>query len=292
MRNKRAVLLGGLGMVFLAGPAGAAVVTFDNPNDFANNFVVNTQTGTAGTGFTQVSSGGVGNTGAVDVTAGPSGTLDSTAVYTPTSFDPAAGTITISQFVKVQSTNTGDRLLHLGIIDDTSATHQLNGGGAARADFISARISPGANTAAGATTSAFNYQVQAGQSTSGAATGTTNNNATTNFDLTLGDWYLFTINITKTATVNTFSVDGSLQDFGADGLTPGATNTFAVQTIAANTTDMYNDTTVFGAFRSHAAQGGADLLDTFTITQQTPEPAALGLVGMAAVGLLSRRRRA
>jgi hypothetical protein len=82
----------------------------------------------------------------------------------------------------------------------------------------------------------------------------------------------------------TFSVDSTLQDFGADGLTAGATQTFAAQTIAANTTDTYNDTAVFGSFRSHATNGGADLLDTFTVNQ-VPEPGTIGLFGIGAVAL-------
>jgi len=281
------IALGGLAA---ANVAQAAVVTFDSPADLNNNFAVNNQTGTGG--YVPVTSGGIGNTGALDVTAGPSGTLDATAVYKLQSFNPQEGTITVSQYVKVQATpTTGDRLLHLGIIDDTSATHQLNGGGAARADFISARVFPTVATTAGATTGADTYQVQAGNSidSPSTATATTNNTQSADFNLTIGDWYLFTINVNRQATANTFSVDSTLQDFGTDGLTPGTTMTFAAQTISGNTTDIYNDTQVFGAFRSHATNGGADLLDTFSVI---PEPSTLSFLGLGAIGLLARRRKA
>ncbi|HEY7119763.1 MAG TPA: PEP-CTERM sorting domain-containing protein [Tepidisphaeraceae bacterium] len=292
-RSLIATVVAGMGF---AGLAKADVVTFDNTSDLGNNFSINVQSGTTATpgypGFIAVSSGGIGNSGAVDVTAGPSGTLDATGVYTPKSFNPQNGTITVSQYVKVQATTTGDRLLHLGIIDDPGATHQLNGGGAARADFISARLFPTVATVAGAATSPFTYQVQSGNSVDSpsTATATTNNTQTANFDLTIGDWYLFTMNVNRLATANTFSVDSKLQDFGTDGLTPGATMTFAAQTIAANTTDIYNDTSVYGAFRSHATNGGADLLDTFSVSQTVPEPATLGVIGLGAAGLLGRRR--
>src|SRR5687767_6958802 len=107
------VLASALAAVGWCNTASAAVVTFDSPTDFPNNFTVNNQTGTGG--FNPVATGGVGNTGALDVTAGPSGTLDATAVYNQQSFDPQNGTITLSQFVKVQATPTiGDRLIHLG----------------------------------------------------------------------------------------------------------------------------------------------------------------------------------
>jgi hypothetical protein len=283
----------GLFGALTAGAARGGVVNFDSPTDLSTNFVINTQTGAAGTGYNAVTSGGVGNSGAVDVTAGPSTALDSTAVYTPQNFNPQNGTITISQYVKVQATPTiGDRLLHLGIIDDTTAGRQLNGGGAARADFVSARLFPNLATVAGATTTPFAYQVQAGNSPDAAtATATTNNTQSANFDLKIGDWYLFTVNINRLTTANTFSVDSTLQDFGADGVTPGTTQTFAAQTIAANTTDIYNDTSVFGAFRAHAGSGGADLLDTFSVSQSaTPEPGACCLLGVGVLGLLKRRR--
>jgi hypothetical protein len=187
--------------------------------------------------------------------------------------------------------SSGDRLLHLGLIDDLTPTHQLNGGGAARADFISARMSPTAATTAGATTSPFAFQVQSGQSSGTTATATTNNTQLAAINLDIGDWYLFTIDVTRTGTANTFSVGGSLQDFGADGLTPGTVVTFAPQTIAANTSEIYNDSAVYAAFRSHASTGGADLLDTFTVTQAVPEPASLGMMVLAGAAMLRRKRK-
>jgi len=288
------VVLAGLGFLALNGLAYADSVDYNTPGDLAGKFTINNQTGTAVTpgfpGFIQVSNGGIGDSGAVDITAGPSGTLDATAIYNVRSFNPADGPIRISQYVKILPTYTaGDRLIHVGLIDDTATNHQLNGGAPAVADFISARIFPVPNTPLGT----FTWQVQAGQAPvpAGPNTGTFNNTQSANFNLILGDWYLFTADFTKTATPNVFSVGGSLQDFGTDGLTAGATTTFAPENSSASAPDIYADTTVFGAFRGHASTGGADLYDNFSITQAVPEPASFGLLGLAAMALTSRRKR-
>jgi hypothetical protein len=297
MSKKRAVLAGAA-LLALSGLAYADSVNYDTAGDLTGKFTINNQTGTAATpgfpGFVQVSSGGIGNTGAVDITAGPSGTLDATAIYNVRSYNLNDGPIRLSQAVKILPQYTsGDRLIHMGLIDDTATNHQLNGGAPALADFISARIFPTAAPPAGATTGPFVWQVQAGQSTGAVATATSNNPQTaTPFNLTLGDWYQFTIDITKSATANTFIVSGSLQDLGTDGLTPGSTLVFAPETSSnANTVDLYADTTVFGAFRGHAAGGGADLYDNFSITQPVPEPASFGLLGLASMALGIRRKR-
>jgi hypothetical protein len=298
MTTKYALLFGGLGLFALSGLAKADSVDFNTAGDLNGKFTINNQTGTAVTpgfpGYSQVTSGGVGNSGAVDVTAGPSGTLDATAIYNVRSYNLADGPIRLSEAVKIlPAVTSGDRLLHMGLIDDTAINHQLNGGAPSLADFISARVFPTAPSAAGATTSPFVYQVQVGQSTGVLATATTNNPQTaTPFNLILGDWYQFTVDITKSATANTFTVAGFLQDLGTDGLTPGTTLSFGPENISsANSVDIYNDTTVFGAFRSHAAAGGADLLDNFSITQPVPEPASLGVLGLASMAMLARRRK-
>jgi hypothetical protein len=288
------VVLAGLGFLALNGLAYGDSVDYNTPTDLATKFIINNQTGTAGTGFSQVGSGGIGNSGAVDITAGPSGTLDATAIYNVKSYNLDNGPIRLSQAVKILANGAytnGDRLLQLGLIDDTATGHQFNGTPAV-ADFISGRLFPTAAPAAGATTGPFVWQVQAGQSTAGGPTATISNAQSAAFNLTLGDWYQFTVDITKSATPNTFNVAGFLQDLGADGLTPGATLTFGPEiTSNTSTVDIYSDTTVFGGYRGHASTGGADLYDNFSITQPVPEPASLGLLGLAAMALTNRRKR-
>ena len=282
---KRAICLGAA-LAALSGLARADSVDFNTPGDLTGKFNLNFQNGTDG--FAQVTSGGIGNSGAVDVTA--NNPPDVTAVYNVRSFNPADGPIRLQEYVKIlPQYATANRLLQLGLLDDTSLGRQLNGGAPATADYISARVFPTA--ASGATTGAFTWQVQSGQATGAGNTATTNLTQSPDFQLILGDWYLLTVDITRTGTANTFSVGGSIQDFGIDGLTPGATNTFAPANISANTTDIYNDTTTFAGFRGHAGTGGADLYDNFSVTQVVPEPASLMvLAGAAMIGLIRRRR--
>jgi hypothetical protein len=285
---KRAFCLGAA-LAALSGLARADTVDFNTAGDLSTKFNLNFQNGTDG--FAQVTSGGIGNSGAVDVTA--NNPPDVTAVYNVKSYNMADGPIRLQEYVKIlPQYATGNRLLQLGMLDDTSLGRQLNGGAPATADYISARVFPTVNPVAGGTTGAFTWQVQSGQATGAGNTATTNLTQSPDFNLILGDWYLLTVDITRTATANTFSVGGSIQDFGIDGLTPGATNTFAPANISGNTTDIYNDTTAFGGFRGHAGTGGADLYDNFSINQTVvPEPAALlGLAGFATLSLIRRRR--
>jgi len=273
----------------MSGSVKADQVTFDSPGDLAANFTINNQTGSGG--YTEMPSGGISNTRAVDVTTGPSATLDATAIYNKLSFNPQNGTIAVSEFVKIQAiTSTADRLLHLGIIDDTAATHQLNGGLPSKADFISARLNPTAVTAG--TLTPFAFQAQAGQSDGTNGTTTTNNPGTpvASVNLTTGNWYQFTVLIGVGA-ANTFNVGGTIQDFGTDGATPGALTAFGPFSLTTNTSDMYNDPTVFGAFRSFQSTGGADALDNFMITQTVPEPGTLGACLLAALMSVGVRRR-
>jgi hypothetical protein len=287
-RVKRAGLCLGIALAALSGFAQADTVDFNTAGDLTGKFNLNYQNGT--TGFAEVANGGIGNSGAVDVTA--NNPPDVTAVYNVKSYNLADGPIRLQEYVKVlPQYTTGNRLLQLGMIDDTATGHQLNGGAPAIADYISARVFPTVNPAAGATTGAFTWQVQSGQATGAGNTATTNLTQSPDFNLILGDWYLLTVDITRTATANTFSVGGSIQDFGIDGLTPGATMTFAPANISANTADIYNDTTAFGSFRGHAGTGGADMYDNFSITQAVPEPGSM--LALASIGVLGsiRRRR-
>jgi len=287
MSAKRA-WLAGLGLFALSGLAYADSVDYNTPGDLTTKFKLNNQTGTGG--FTQIANGGIGDSGAVNITAGPSGTQDVTAVYNVKSYNLDNGSIRLSQAVKVLSQySNGDRLLQLGLIDDTATGRQLNGGAPALGDFISARVFPTAGPSG--TTGPFVWQVQAGQATGAGNTATSNNAQSAAFNLTLGDWYQLTVDITKSGTANTFSVAGSLQDLGPTGLTPGTTLTFGPETSSnANTLDLYTDATVFGAFRGHASTGGADTYDNFSIIQ-VPEPGSFALLGSASIALSIRRKR-
>ena len=152
------VVLAGLGLLALSSLAYGDSVDFNTAGDLNGKFNLNNQTGATTTpgypGFNQVTSGGIGDSGAVDVTAGPSGgtnppPMDVTAVYKVNSYNLDNDPIRLSESVKILTQYiSGDRLIHLGLIDDTGTGHQLNGGAPSVADFISARIFPTATPAA------------------------------------------------------------------------------------------------------------------------------------------------
>jgi len=289
MPMKRAVLAG-LGVVALSGFAHGDIqsVDFNTPGDLINNFSLNNQTGAGG--FNQAAHGGISDSGAVDVTAGPSAIQDMTAVYRVKGYNWDAGrSIRVSQFVKIlPQYTTGDVLLQLGMIDDPAARHQFNRGVPYIGNFISAQVFPTA--APGASTGAFAWQA-----VSGNLIGTNTETATwfpsAPFNLILGDWYRFDVDITKTSVFERFGVTGFMQDMGTDGLTPGATISFPTTNPDLYTNNIYNDTTVYAAFRGQASTGGADLYDNFFVLQPIPEPASPGLAGLGAMALAARRKR-
>jgi hypothetical protein len=82
---------------------------------------------------------------------------------------------------------------------------------------------------------------------------------------------------------------GSVQDFGTDGLTAGATTQLTPITLSS--ADIAADPTVYAAFRGFRGDG-TGTIDNFAATVNVPEPSTLALLGLSGAFFLARRRRA
>lgn len=114
----------------------------------------------------------------------------------------------------------------------------------------------------------------------------------TSFTAATNNWYKLSVSITKTATADTFSVSGSVEDWGAAGTSfSSSVRSFSGQTVT--NAGLYADADLFAGFFARQTGGNPiqiAAVDNFSVI---PEPssfaaiAGLGMLGFAA----SRRRR-
>lgn len=108
--------------------------------------------------------------------------------------------------------------------------------------------------------------------------------------LTGGNWYLFSATLDKPTSGTTWTSNGFLQDFGANGTTAGS-----VVRSWAQTRDLTGDNFLSAAATPTYLNFGVrnqswSAVDNFNVTTAAvPEPGTLGLI--AATGLLALRRR-
>jgi hypothetical protein len=255
-------------------------VDFNTAGQLTSDFNIY-QNATPGLGspYAQFPIGGIGNGGAVAVLPGAANvTADSTAIFKSQSFDfsnPGAQ-LQISEYANVVANSAGgNRLLQLGFVNENTSGMNGNAGLA----FMSLRLST-----VGSSGNVYSPAFQDKQS----AGSTVNTTLTPNVTLTPGDWYKLSGTFLNLGG-GKFQVSGSLEDFGAAGLsTPVTVFTFAPQTFS--NAEMTSDATVWAAFRSFHADG-ANALDNFT-AQAVPEPNVLALwvIGVLGVGWSFRRK--
>jgi hypothetical protein len=267
-----------LGASLVTTQAQSFTVNFDTTGDLANNFNIYQNTSppvtnaATGSPYSQSLAGGVGGSGFVSIAAPGTGiTPDSTAIYKNTSFDfsTAGDALSISAYVNIIApTETGNRLLHLGFAN--SSTSGLNGN--AGLSFMGFRLNP---TAVGSTVFAPQWQTKT------ASGSTVNTSGGGNLTLTAGDWYEVSVTFANLGGGN-IGGSGFVEDFGANGLTPGASS--SISPITLTSADIASDSSVWAAFRAFQADGDGGL-DNFSASV-VPEPSTTVLVGLGLGTLL------
>jgi hypothetical protein len=256
---------------------------FNTAGSYANNFNVYINATPAGTNpYSQSATGGVGGSGVINVSSAAGTTPDSTSIYKNTTFNFAnsGSSLTVSAMMQIVPTSeTGNRLLQLGFVNDPTSGMNGNAGLA----FTSLRFNP-PGTTNGVGSVAYTPQWQT-KTAAGSTVSTAGAPSPVNF--TTGDWYLMSLTFVNNGGGN-IGGSGFVQDFGTDGLTAGST--IQLTPITLTSADIAADTTVYAAFRGFNRDGLGNL-DNFAATANVPEPTTMALVGLSGALFLARRRR-
>lgn len=206
----------------------------------------------------EVASGGVGGSGCLDVV----GSSENTSILMPFSYDFSLDgkALVASAMIKIKSTTTANRALQLGFV---TATNVILDNSAGRAYMTLILQS---------TTTALTYAFNTGHKPMGASTFAEGNNPG-NKALVAGNWYKMVarfVNI-KGTTANSFTMEGTLQDMGADGMTAGAV-VFTRTPVTLANADLVNAKNVYLTIRGFE-NGGLENWDNIH-AYATPGPIA------------------
>jgi hypothetical protein len=231
----------------------------------------------------EVRTGGVGNSGAVDMIVGSG---DATIYATPVTYDftQDGKTLTMSTMVKLKAPTANNRMTQIGFAAPGMAYSGTAPGLTAIGindttpqGFMTVILQ---STAQPALTYELRFQhrrTDGSIATVDAPTGRTPATAPT---LVLGNWYRLTgvFKNTTATTAGTFTVAATLQDMGADGMTPGAViSSFPENT--ANNTSLVAQNKMLPAIRHSSETCGADLRDNTWVSSSTGPVAFVGAPG-------------
>lgn len=267
--SQRAFLLAAAALASVT--AQAAVVNFNSgATDLSANFTGTTTV----TAFSWNATAGLGGTGGVAVSTDTGG-----ANYNyNTSYNILTGeSYTVSAFFKTNATisNSANQVAGVGLGTATNAEY---GAGAVQSLGVSLRYP----TAGGANGTLILNVVN--------NTGTSSNaNQSTSFLAATNNWYKLTATFTKSATANTWTVSGNVQDWGSTGTIDPGTNLRSFSGTSVTNTSLYGDSSVFAGFYARQTTGNPiqmAVVDNFAVV---PEPMAISMI--AGAGILALRRR-
>lgn len=205
---------------------------------------------------------------------------DTSAIYQGQTYDFSTGashTVSVDFFHAV--TNSGPTMAQLGFVNGN--TRSFNG--TAPYSFVSTRIRDG-----GSNTATIEGQRAANGSTATAGT-------TSGFSLADGNWYRISATFTQTnTTTGLFSFLTTVSDLGVDGTSTPSLVSSSSGTLAVSSLAGTNSSGLYAGFRtSQGTPFSATKFDNFAVdTAVIPEPASIGLIGLAVTaGVLRRRRR-
>ena len=258
---------------------GATLFSDSFSSDSLSSYTINS-TGTAG--VTYGATAGVGGGGGLLIanSGNPSTSIIPGAATNNTGFTidlGAAKTVTMSMMLKYSGSLSGTTQGFLGFSNGQ--------------DYNFGSNTVGATSAVGGAVIAGINLVTRGGTNGGVGNGGT---GAPNATLTSGNWYLYQVELTKPLSgSNSWTFNGSLQDFGSNGLVAGAVATS--YTGATNAFGTTADTGINAAATQTFLNFGvrnqmwtaADNLSVTTI----PEPSAFALIGLGLLGLATTRRR-
>jgi hypothetical protein len=253
-------------VLFVTSHASAAVIDFDVASDLSSNF---TTTGTVPT-YTHDTAAGVG--GVSGRLNSSSVTSTSTLIYSPggtaQAINLSDGTLSLSAyFLAAHSATNSTARIAIGVLPNSTA-NELQSNVGLQLRLLRSNVQT--------------YQMQIRNA----------NNIGAPITLVDGNWYKISLDITREATTNQFTVISSLLNYGSSGVASPTTVLSNTQTTTfsdANIQAIWSDSSVYAAtLMQNSSGGGAVAVDNYSISQ-VPEPVLGG--SLAALLMIGMRRR-
>lgn len=279
---KKTILLA-IAPFLLAASTSQAAISFSD--DFTTNSLASYSIPTGSSNITYGATAGINGGGGVVIANAP--TVNPSISFIPgaaafnTAFTLGAGEkVTMTMMLKYSGSQGGTSQAFLGLSNGQDYSWGANTIGTTSA--VGGAVTTGINLSPRGGTSGATNNVSGGLATQGNATLITNN------------WYLHQVELTKPlGGSNLWQVNESLQNFGLNGITPGAVVlSYAGQNQAFGTTaDVGINAIATSTFLNFGVRSQMwTAADSFTATSVIPEPSTYATLALGALGLFGLNR--